>query len=195
MTVAVAVAAAVCIDVADFLPKRSSYFCVCVCLCALVYPTRRDANIIILTFYTPPAFDECSGLSLFRAVRRTRHVIIPPQYRRSDGGWNEISKTLQKPLFFSRSSFPTEKSVSTLVRELQQLNYRRRGRRLVQTPRQTHAHLARWSPDTLAPTVSYKSIVYVCVHASCRYNIINTIPSSRLRATVSVYPNDAKFSY
>lgn len=100
VTVAVAVAVAVCIDVADFLPKRSSYFsvCVCVCLCALVRASIsrvEGREYYYFDLLHPPAFDECSGLSLFRAVRRTRHVIIPPQH------WNEISKTLQKKFFFS----------------------------------------------------------------------------------------------
>lgn len=112
LTAAVAVAAAVCIDVADFLPKRPSYFCVCVCLCALVRVSISHAEGSEYYYFDllhPPAIDECSGLSLFRAVRRTRHVIIPPQHHRNDGGWNEISKTLQKPLFFFRTSFPPKK--------------------------------------------------------------------------------------
>lgn len=139
----------------------------------------------------PPAFDECLGLSLFRAVRRTRHVIIPPQYCRSNGGRNEISKTLQKKIFF-RTSFPPKKSVyprpriATVICVVVVVSSRHRGR---------HMHTWRGGLPILFPR-PYRigSIVHVCVHASCRY-IINTIPSSRLCVTVGVYPNDGKFLY
>lgn len=45
--------------------------CVCVRLCVLVYPTRRDANIIILTFYTPrPSTNAWVSLCFERSVER-----------------------------------------------------------------------------------------------------------------------------
>jgi len=85
------------------------------CLCVFVRASISHAEgreYYYFDLLHPPAFDECSGLSLFRAVRRTRHVIIPPQHRQSDGGWNEISKTQQKKnFFFFRTSFSPKKSV------------------------------------------------------------------------------------
>lgn len=83
MTVAVAVAAVLCIDVADFLPKRSQYFCVCVRLCTFVCTSISHAEgreYYYFDLLHPPPINECLVFSLFRAVRRTRHVIVPPQH-------------------------------------------------------------------------------------------------------------------
>jgi len=85
----------------------------------------------------------------------------PPKWR-----WSEYNfqKPAQKLLFFFSYSISSKKSVSTLVHESQQLNYRRR---IAQTPWQTHAHLVRYSFDILARLYRIFSIVHVCIHALC----------------------------
>lgn len=163
MTVAVAVAVVLCIDVADFLPKRSSYFCVCVRLCVLVYPTRRDANII-LTFYTPrPSTNAWVSLCFERSVERDTLQYHPNTAEVTVIGI-QFPKACSETIIFFSYSISSKKSVSTFVHESQQLNYRRR---IAQTPWQTHAHLARYSFDILARLYRICSIVHVCIHALC----------------------------
>jgi len=91
-----------------FPPQTVVVFsCLCVFVCASV-SHAEGREYYYFDLLHPPPFNECSGLFLFRAVRRTRHVIIPPQQHRSDGGRNEISKSLQKPLFFFVHNFLTK---------------------------------------------------------------------------------------
>lgn len=154
------------------LPISSPNVCrifvsVCVRLCAFVRTSISHAEgreYYYFDLLHPPTINECLGLSLFRAIRRTRHVIVPPQHRRSDGGRNTISKSLLRNYYFFSYSISFKKSVSTLVHESQQLNYRRC---IAQTPWQTHAHLARYSFDILARLYRICSIVHVCIHALC----------------------------
>lgn len=77
-------------------------FVVFLCLCAFVRTSisHAEGREYYFDLLHPPSVNECLGLSLFRAVRRTRHVIVPPQHRRSDGDRNTISKSLLRNYYF-----------------------------------------------------------------------------------------------
>lgn len=182
------VAVVLCIDVADFLPKRSSYFCVCVRLCVLVYPTRRDANIIILTFYTPrPSTNAWVSLCFERSVERDTLQYHP-----------NTAEVMMVGIQFPKAC--SETIIIFFVQYfLQKIS-------LYSCPRVATVKLSStYHPDTVAdtgtpgqvlfryscPSVSY---MFYCarLHTCDMYThiIFYTIPSSRLRVTVGVCPYD-----